>query len=236
MACFLPEAHTYEQEYIFWPWGALIRHAEELICAQAKIGAHVLDYMCGTGHLLGAVRRRRQDLQLEGCDSHAAYIGYARAHHPNIVLHFADCRYFEPETAPDVICCTAGLHHLPFVDQVSFIKKISKNADKDTLFIIGEEFLPEYSDSTTRRLAAVHLNVDLIEYAIAKQGPNEVVEAAIDVLRNDVLQLEEFKRSKSDWRNVLLEELVVVEEIITWTGPSGGGDVLFICQKRSADG
>jgi len=230
----MPLPDVYEREYSYWPWGGFMARAVDWLTAHAVPNAFVFDYMCGTGHLLGALRRRRPDLRLGGCDSHLPYIEYAQRQHSGIEFYHADARTFVPSEVADVICCTSGLHHLPFPDQSKFLTKVGMEGHARTAVLVGEECLPEFGDANwERRLAALKLNSDLLNYAIREHSPDDVVDAAIEVLRGDIFCLGEFKRSISGWRSLIEESLVIESSETTWSAPSGGGDVLFVCRRSS---
>ena len=108
----MPEPAVYELEYQFWPWGRLLARVASWVHSHAPQNGVIVDYMCGTGYLLNDLLARRSDLQAAGCSITESYIDYARMRYPRIHVSLCDAMIFEPISSPDIILCTAGLHHL----------------------------------------------------------------------------------------------------------------------------
>lgn len=227
----LPEPDVYEREHDHWPWRALIEQVRDCIIAGAKPGAAVMDYMCGTGFLLRDVSSARPDLAVSGCDIHGPYARYAQRRHPSAAIVHDDARRFRPSQLWDVVTCTAGLHHLPFEQQAPFITKLAQECHSQTLLLLGEEAVGDHVGEAGRRRAALALNNDLAAYGLEHDWPDELIEAAIDLIKNDVFLRGEFKRDIPSWRALIGEQFEIVEERVTWEAPSGGGDILFICRR-----
>ena len=92
----MPGPATYEEEYDYFPWGQLLKQAEERICMAARPNATILDYMCGTGYLLSRVSRRRPDLHLFGCSLIEQYIEYGAQRYSGVTLACCDVFDYVP--------------------------------------------------------------------------------------------------------------------------------------------
>jgi trans-aconitate methyltransferase len=229
----MPSARAYDDEYTYWPWGDLLDRAAELIVQRAPQRAVVTDYMCATGMLLSKVTGKRPDIEAAGCDIHYPFVEFANASRPRLDIEHADARDYRFDKPHDVIACTAGLHHLPFDEHSRFLKALRGACRPDTLVIIGEEVLPPHDEGVMARVAAaLELNLDLVNYARKNKSPEELVDAALMVLRNDVLLNGEYKRDIDGWHEVIGKQFDVQEVVPSWNSSSGGGDFLFICTPR----
>lgn len=228
----LPAPEVYEQEYAFWPWRSLIDCVQRRVVAQATVGAHMLDCMSGTGFLLRETAGARPDITAMACDIHLPFVDFARKRHRRARTFHADVRVFTPPTRPDVVTCTGGLHHLHDDDQAPFLARVAATCAPEALVIFGEEALPAYNDDAGRRIAALRLNQELLAYGLECAWPQSMIEAAIGVLRNDVLRLGEYKRDVASWRSMICCEFEIVDEQITWDTPPGGCDIVFVCRPR----
>lgn len=64
----MPEASLYEEELKYMPYRDSLRKVVDLIVNYAPEESHLVDIMCGTGHLLREIKTRREDLNLTGVD------------------------------------------------------------------------------------------------------------------------------------------------------------------------
>jgi SAM-dependent methyltransferase len=228
----MPPPEVYDEEHRYWPWGRLICWAASWVEKNAPRDSAVYDYMCGTGHLLALIRQARADLRVSGCDINASFVDYAMRKYDAISIECADARSFHLSDPPGILLCTAGLHHLTHSEQEAFLDKTVSECDQKTLVLIGEEVVEEYCDEQTRRLAALRLGHSLIEYGIKSDWPSAQIEAAVDVLKNDVLLRGEYKRSVKELECLLQQRFVIVEARWIWRASGGGGDIVFICRRR----
>lgn len=231
----MPEPEVYEQEYEFWPWGLLLNLAIESVIRLAPENAFVLDYMCGTGYLLGHVLEKRGDICTAGCTLEPrTYVDYAKKRYPGANVEFCDVFEYRPDCSPDVVVCTAGIHHLNRGSQAVFIEKVASELKDGGLFIIGDELVRSYFNEKERRLAVLEVNDALLRYAIQRGAPDSIIEAGIDLISNDIFERGEYK---IDFTNLLrmIEENFVLQEINwTWRNSrdSQWGDVLITCRKK----
>lgn len=228
----LPSPDVYESEYTYWPWGNLIKQVASIVVSRAHPGSLVIDYMCGTGYLLDLIASDRGDISVMGYDISGDFVTYSSNRRPNANVILADATTVEPDRSPTFILCTAGVHHLPFEKQGEFLAKIAREAVSGSTIIIGEIAIPDYVSEEDRRLSALRFNYSIVEYGISDGWPPEMIEVAIDITRNDVLLLGEYKRSLLNWRRLFCEHMVIHEEIPTWVSPVGGGDYIFVCKPK----
>jgi SAM-dependent methyltransferase len=228
-----PTPAVYEQEYEFWPWGRLISWTADWIGEHAGPGTVVLDYMCGTGYLLNAIRERRSDLRLTGCSLTPEYLEYGRNKYPHVDLIHCDALEFQPIITPDIVLCTAGLHHLSPELRTPFLKKVHRELGPGKLFLIGEEVLAGAETEVERQHSVVRLWRGVLDYVVERCAPSAVVDAAITVFRNDLLSEGEYKLTITELQACLADEFIV--EDIRWLWPGENtqyGDVLLICRSR----
>jgi hypothetical protein len=228
----LPEPDVYEQEYVYWPWGLLLGEAADVVAARAPTGALIVDYMCGTGFLLSRVLSKRPDLSALGCDITESYVEYGQEMYPEVELVAGDARVYEPVQRPGLVVCTAGLHHLARADQPAFVEKVHRQLPSKGYFIIGEELIGAYEDEAGRRGAIVQMFAALMGFIKQSDAPEQVVEAAADMLVNDWCERGEYKSSKAEIEKMLKPYFRVVSARRVWPKRSSGfGDWLFVCQK-----
>lgn len=227
-----PEPGVYEREYEYWPWGRVLRVVATWVERNAPDGATVIDYMCGTGYLLNEIACKRNDLRLHGCSLTRQMIEYGQQRYPHLTLRCQDALEYQPPDNPQVILCTAGIHHLPPDGQTAFISKVARELAPGGAFIVGEEVIRAKESRASRALAALELGVALISHAINAAAPNDVVRAAIDVLRNDVLLEGEWKQSLPELRGMISQHFRIEEIQHLWpdNDPSYG-DVVLVCTR-----
>lgn len=225
-------ARLYEREYDYWPWGKVISFVASWIEANAPKSARVLDYMCGTGFLLHKVMNSRPDLDCYGCSLIDEYITFAKQAYPEIAFEGCDARKYVPPKPPDIVLCTAGLHHLPYEEQAGFVAKVASELAPGRWFVIGEELVAPSNHEEGRRLAALDLLVEAIKYMIAKRSPPDVLGTATEVLKAD-LTLQEYKLDRDRLMRMLAPFFVVQSVERLWPAEEKGfGDFVFICCRR----
>jgi len=227
-----PEPHVYEEEYVYWPWGQLIEAACDLIAARAPARALVIDYMAGTGYLLDRLSRKRSDLRLHGVSLDGDHIAYGRRKYPHLTLIRADADSYVPEERPDVVVCTAGIHHLNRTSQRRFVRKVASELDRAALFVVGEEVIRPYGKDDADRLASVvELGTALIRHVADQKAPKAVLRAAIDMLSNDVVE-SEYKLDMDELRALLSDDFIIRASQRTWPEQHAlYGDVLLECER-----
>jgi SAM-dependent methyltransferase len=228
----MPPPEVYEAEYYYWPWGNLINWCAEWVERSIPDGGTVFDYMCGTGYLLALIQKKRPDLQLFGCDIDRPFVDYAHRNYSKVVVRCADARHLCSSEKLNLIVCTGGLHHLTFSDQEMFLDKLHTECGLTTSLLIGEEVIGAHGNERSRRLESLRLGSALIEYGIQNNWPDEQVDAAIEVLQNDVLLRGEYKRSASQWMESIGRRFLISETHWTWKARGGGGDFVLVCRPR----
>lgn len=229
----LPSPEIYEAEYGSWPWGRLIESVAEWVVESAPRNATVVDYMCGTGFLLRGVARRRVDLVLIGCDVNRRYVQYARAHHCGAWYRHCDVLHFNPGRPVDIALCTAGLHHLAPKAKSRFLREVATHLGPAGTFVVGEEVLAPYRTDQSRRLSVLGLWLPLLQEIVRRKAQGPTVEAALSVLRADLLQAGEYKTSYATLVRLLNQDFAIRSTKWTWrTGGRLAGDVIVFCQNR----
>lgn len=231
----LPTPETYEQEYVYWPWGRLLEWVASWVERNAPKNALIVDYMCGTGFLLNRIVSRRPDLTVCGCSITRPYIEWSQQRYRNIRVILEDALSFRPPAKPDIILCTAGLHHLPYEKQDVFLNKVASELQPNGRFIIGEELIGVDVEGPERQRAVLELWFALMQHAVQAQAPQEVLDAAVGVMRADLFADGEYKRSQPALEAMLKERFSVLEVTKTW--PDSGadyGDYAWVCSGDSS--
>jgi len=226
----LPEPNVYEREFEFMPWGRLIKRVAEIVVKKAPHEGRILDLMCGPGYLLGKIAEKRPDLKASGVDIDRRFIGYAKAKYQNIKFIEADALEWETSEKYDLIICTAGLHHLPYKNQYSFVKKVKSMLKSGGLCIFADPLIDDFKNERERRASAARLGLEYLTATIKNGAPDEVTEAAIDIMRNDVMGAE-YKTSLVKIKKIILGSFSRLKIIKTWPNvKSEYGDYILIAR------
>lgn len=223
----------YEKVCAIWPWNRLIERTVEWITKNAQPSACIIDYMCGSADLLAQLQDRRRDLIAIGCDELEEYIAHAKKSLPDVHFICQDVFLFKPDPKPDIVVCTAGIHHLPYERQGEFIKKISLELSTDGIFIIGEEVLRSKNSDKERKLAVVEKTQALLQYLIERDASDDMLYSAAHLLVTDLLERGEFKLTLSELLDMLKDDFEIVHQEHIWPeGKPEFGDWLLICRKK----
>lgn len=229
----MPKPEVYESEYDHWPWGKLLNLAADWIEAHAPKSALVVDYMCGTGFLLNEIVKRRPDITAVGCDIHPPFVRYAKLKYHGVEFVEDDALDYQPERSPDLIICTAGIHHLERKDQPGFIQKVSRELAQDGLLLVGEELISPYECEEGRKRTVIEMFTALMAYIDETRPPEAVVQAVADVMVNDWCERGEYKTSRSGLEDLLAPHFDILSARQIWPEqPTAFGDWLFVCRKR----
>lgn len=233
----LPDSQTYEKEYQYMPWGKLMDRVSDIVLNEAPSNGRVLDLMCGTGHLIEKVYSKRKDLSLVGVDADKDFIDYATKKHsgksiPNPRFILADALDWQPsEVGFDLITCTAGVHHIPYDIQEKFLFMINHNLRSGGFAIIADPFIVEFKDEGRRKIAAAKLGYEYLLAVMNNQAPPEIVNATINIMRNDVLG-HEYKTSLNRTKSALERLFGSVEVEKIWPEKkSSYGDFILIARR-----
>ena len=233
----LPSAEVYEQECDILPWALLLKRVTEWIVNSAAKDSYIVDYMCGTGRVLHEIAIQRPDLHLAGCTlDPKSYVDFANMRSPNIPIVYQDVFSYRPKHTPDIVICTGGIHHIPRENQRALLEKVHRDLRRDGYFVVGDEVIAPAKDEVERRKAVLELFSGLATWSIERTVSDSVLEAVVEILRNDLFERGEFKTSLS-LLQAMLEDYFRIEEIIPiWTGEASDGrygDFVFICRRDS---
>lgn len=225
----LPISYVYEEEFRYMPWRKTIEKVLAALEAVPENG-RILDLMCGPGYLLGEIDKSRADLKLRGVDINSEFIQYARRKYRDIFFEIGDALNYIPPKKVDAVVCTGGIHHLPYDKQEFFLEGIADMIKPDGFAVFADPLIDDYSNEQERRLAAAKLGYEYMKATIKKGAPDEIVEATVDILHNDVMGCE-FKTSLSKL-TLILEGIfsnIAVEKV--WPKKqSKYGDYCFVCK------
>ncbi len=227
----LPSAEVYEKEFKYFPWGILIREIQDFIVKSVPQNGRVLDLLCGTGYLLGELRKKRPDLNCVGVDMEPEFVEFGKRTYPEIEFVNADVRTWTSDESFDAVLCTAGLHHLPYSEHESFVAKIASLVSPTGFAMVADPYIDDYSNETERKVAAARLGYEYLADTVKSGASEDVVKAAVDILSNDVLGVE-FKNSIKRTEPTFSKYFGYVEKHKTWpVHESEYGDYYFILKK-----
>lgn len=229
----LSDSKIYEQNLQYWPYKESLKKVIKIICSQTPNNGTLLDLMCGPGYLLGQIGLKRKDLKLKGVDLDKKYITYANKEHPQINFEKGDALSWEPKKQFDVIICTGSLHHIPYAKQPNVVKRMASMVNPEGFCLISDCYIDDYSNEKQRKIAAAKLGYEYLKETIKNGAPNEVIQATIDILNNDVM-MEEFKTSINKRLLIYKKYFDNVKTIKTWPKhKSEYGDYISICRKNN---
>jgi 2-polyprenyl-3-methyl-5-hydroxy-6-metoxy-1,4-benzoquinol methylase len=227
----LPNPETYEKEYHHFPWKSTINEVIKISTEKINENSKLLDLMCGTGYILGKIKELKSNANLKGINVNKEFIDYAKKNYSGIDFEEKDIFDWEEKEKYNLIICTGGIHHIKYKKQEEIIKKIYFSLKEKGLALIADPFISDYYSEEERKLNAVELGSEYIKATIKTNPNKEVLNASIDIMRNDVLGLE-FKTSLNKLVPIYKKYFSKVEIIKKWPQiKSEYGDYLFICSK-----
>ena len=117
-------------------------------------------------------------------------IQHAASHYPGIAFEVADAFTWETSQKFDAIICTGGVHHLPDEQQEAFIAKLASLVSKRGFAIIADPYIGNYNTPEERLVAAARFGYEYLDATIKNGATPDVIDAAVQCLRNDVLLIE----------------------------------------------
>lgn len=231
----LPTADIYDHGVSFMPWAELIRQLECYLLDNIPRKGSVVDMMCGPGNLIGALQAHRPDLNCFGVDHNDSFISYVRRRHRKDVRRVKfvceDVFRWQPTTRFDAIVCSGGVHHLPDDMQLPFLEKLSNMLRNGGFAIIADPYIGNYRTERERLLRSAELGYEYLSYVIKRKAPPEVIDFAVQILRNDVLLIE-WKTSVSRRMKMLKQYFRTVRVHKVWPKrKSDFGDYYFIVRN-----
>lgn len=228
----LPDAEIYLLEMKFMPWGLLMKKVITMVINKVSHNGMVLDLMCGPGYLLEMIQAKRPDLLLVGVDSDSRYIDFGSKKNKNIQYIKADVLSWKNDFRYDCVLCTAGVHHLPNSVQPQLFVKMASLVKNEGFCICADPCINKYNNETERQLAAAELGYEYLKAVLKNQAPSPIINATLNILRNDVLADGEYKNSLSHLIKMAKKtfQLVGVEKVWPET-ISEYGDYFLILKK-----
>jgi ubiquinone/menaquinone biosynthesis C-methylase UbiE len=211
----LPTAETYDKEFKYMPWGQLVREIQQIVIDNVPEGGRVLDLLCGTGYLIADIKKKRADIEFVGVDLEDSYIRYAQEQYPGIEFIVADALEWESDQKFNAVLCTGGLHHVPYDKQGILIQKIAAHTKENGFAIVADPYIDNYESESERKIAAAKLGYQYLVATIQNGAPDDVIEATVNLIPNDVM-LVEFKSSLKKIEPLFHKSFQNVEKHKTW--------------------
>lgn len=228
----MPSAEVYEEELKFMPYAASLRRVVDLVVARAPKHGRLVDLMSGTGHLLGEIAKRRNDLSLLGVDIDPRYIAFAREHHPGIIFEHGDVLDWQPAELFDVFTCTGALHHVPYAQQEDAVRNMANMIHPQGLGIISDCYIGDYAHELGRKLAAAKMGYEYLVRTMRNGSHDEVTAVTIDIMKHDVMGIE-FKTALALRLPIFNKYFGKVETFKTWPEKETDyGDYVSVLQEK----
>lgn len=152
---------------------------------------NIVELGCGPGRLLKPLQSSLKvfkDVKLSGVDLDPVFLEYARsivdATRTQIIE--ADVRLFQPLEPVDIFLSQGFHHHVQKGDAVNdYLSNVRTQMSEGGVYILGDEFLPDYHDEEERRVKAVIWYAHIISNAI-KKGHNYLAQEEAKTLIDDL--------------------------------------------------
>ena len=139
---------------------------------------------------------------------------------------------FAPSQCPDIVLCTAGIHHLPRADQPAFIQKVAAELLRGGTFIVGEEVISPYTDENTRLKSVVELGGAILKEVMNSHAPPIMLTEVLEVMKNDIEE-REFKLDLGTLESLIQPVFTLKHKEFVWpTKFKTYGDVIFVCERN----
>lgn len=119
------------------------------------------------------------------------------------ILHADSRHYVENRYKFDVICSVFADHHIKPTDKNLYFKEVYKNLADDGVFIVGDEFLADYSDSGDSYNASLRLFHNHIIDLARKDGNDILVRLEEAALKSGLDRVGDFKVSCRIYESLL---------------------------------
>lgn len=213
------------------PWGILITEVVNYIILNVPKNGTILDLLCGTGYLVGEIKKKRPDIQCLGVDLEKEYINYAKKQYPDIRFEVSDVLIWKSKNKFDCVLCTGGLHHIPYHRQEQLIQKISSLTNEKGFAIMADPYIDNYSNERERKLSAVKLGYEYLVATIKNKATDDVILATESLIANDLFLIE-FKTSIKKIEKSFIKHFSMIEKHKTWPKKNTEyGDYYFILKN-----
>lgn len=134
----------------------------------------VLEIGCGPGRLTSSIATI-SDIDLKAFDHDPKFIEYARAKASReslqVIFNEGAAATFTDDRKPLDVCYSQGMHHHieKGASTHAYLTNVREHLDDDGIFVLSDEFLPEYSDAPGRRLRTVVWHAHIIAHALEKE-------------------------------------------------------------------
>jgi len=135
---------------------------------------NILDLGCGPGRItfkvLTELKKTNKNINLTALDIDLKALNFARKSDVNKEINFAECDIldFNPEHKLDIIFSQGFHHHFPKNQVKAYLDNIYRILKTDGLYLVGDEFLPEYTVENDRQIKAVIWYSHIISGALNK--------------------------------------------------------------------
>lgn len=119
-----------------------------------------------------------------------------------MTCHNEDSRIFDPEGNFDIIVSVFADHHIKPYDKPAYLENVKQNLNPDGMFIVGDEFIPEYSGVKERREALEKYHGHIIDIANS-QNQAELAKLETAALKSGLDELGDFKLSNLKYETLL---------------------------------
>lgn len=132
----------------------------------------------------------------------------------------------------DIAVSSFADHHIPYKNKIKFYKNLCRNLVKKGLYIVGDEFLPDYRTEAERKTALYKYHNTIIELAI-KEGNREIAELEKICLQQGLRKEGDYKVSCAIFeRNVKKGGFEIIEKSkIGPKKPKVGGIYVYVLRR-----
>ena len=133
----------------------IVKELRQVIQSRSQEGKLPSDYYCcGPSPILNFIRIKDPEfyavltkvLSLTGVDTSNSFIDFNKSFYPQFDWICSDAITFRRQNSLSLL--NSSYHHIPDELKVGFLQNVSNNLDPNGLVIMGENFLPNYDESS----------------------------------------------------------------------------------------
>jgi trans-aconitate methyltransferase len=152
--------------------------------------AHVVELGCGPGRILPLIRKTIPDAHLSAIEADEDFAQYAKSLviDANINIIMSDVASYKFENPVNVFYSQGFHHHVSKATKTKqYLQNIYNNLVKNGIYILSDEFLPEYNDEQQREVKAIIWYSHIIAHALL-HGYDYLAQEEAKTLLDDIYE------------------------------------------------
>ena len=200
--------NTEEHLYIKVSDAVIVKFIEEI---RKKLGRNieVVEIGCGPARILGEIAKIK-NINLTAIDHDKDFVAYARKKVKGAEVKVADIETYNHGKPVDVFYSQGVHHHI--AKPPKYFQNIRKQLNNNGIFILSDEFLPNYNSEEERRLRAVIWYSHIISHAQKNNHKILAQEEAKTLLDELNTEIDESRIKTEEQINLVLSQVDIIDE------------------------